>query len=167
MVIQPECEENLSKTLPPEEYATETAYIKNDWVYNKLVQEKKDFDVIIACDTIISFNNEIIGKPLNLTNAKETLEKLNGKTHQVITGVALRYSTGRVEKFYVKSNVTFNDNKDSIIEDYIVTGEPMGHAGSYAIQKKGAILVKSIEGCYNNIVGLPLSVIYEKIRINI
>lgn len=109
-------------------------------------------------------NNEIIGKPVDLNNARETLEKLNGKTHQVITGVVLKYSTGKLEKFYVKSNVTFNDNDITILEDYIMTGEPLGHAGSYAIQKKGAILIKSIEGCYNNVVGLPLTEIYKRIR---
>ncbi|CEF63829.1 Maf-like protein family-containing protein [Strongyloides ratti] len=105
IVIPPDCEENLSKKLPPEQYAMETANIKNDWVYNKLIQEKKAFDVIISCDTIIVMNNEIIGKPVDLNNARETLEKLNGKTHQVITGVVLKYSTGKLEKFYVKSNV--------------------------------------------------------------
>uniref|UniRef100_A0A0K0ELK3 Maf-like protein n=1 Tax=Strongyloides stercoralis TaxID=6248 RepID=A0A0K0ELK3_STRER len=164
IVIPPECEENLSKTLSPERYAMETAYIKNDWVYNKLVQEKKTFDVVISCDTIIVMNNEIIGKPIDLDDARKTLEKLNGKTHQVITGVVIRYSSEKVEKFYTESNVTFNDNDKSIIEDYINTGEPLGHAGSYAIQKKGAILIKSIEGCYNNVVGLPLTEIYKRIR---
>uniref|UniRef100_A0A0N4Z773 Nucleotide PPase n=1 Tax=Parastrongyloides trichosuri TaxID=131310 RepID=A0A0N4Z773_PARTI len=164
IIVKPECEENLSKTLSPENYAVETANIKIKWVYNKLVQEKKYFDVIIACDTIISMNDEIIGKPKDLEDARETLNKLNGKIHEVITGVVIKKKEGEIDKFYTRSKVKFRNNKTCVLEDYINTGEPLGHAGSYAIQKKGAILIESIEGCYNNIVGLPLAEVYDKIR---
>ncbi len=112
---------------------------------------------VIGGDTVISFEGSIIGKPENSNQAKELLRRLSGRTHQVVSGVALIWeSAGITDVFHVATDVTFGRLTDDIIERYVATGEPLDKAGAYAIQGAGAILVESVKGSYYNIVGLPL-----------
>ena len=103
---------------------------------------------VIAADTIVVIDNVILGKPQDAAAAKAMLQCLSGRTHQVITGVAVRYKGQQLSKVCV-TDVSF-----------IATGEPMDKAGAYGIQGRGAVLVEKINGCYNNVVGLPLSLLY-------
>jgi len=116
-------------------------------------------DVVIAADTIVLLDKEILGKPQNIGSAINILKKLSGRTHEVLTGVAVFYKNKNVvavEKTFVKFRVL----TDEEIKKYVATGEPMDKAGAYGIQGRGALLVDSIVGCYNNVVGLPLTKLY-------
>lgn len=122
-------------------------------------QEKvKENSIIIACDTIVSIDNRILGKPINEREAFEMLKALSGNIHQVYSGIAITDTiTGKITTDYVITNVVFADISDEEIEEYISKGESMDKAGAYGIQGNAAIFVKEIHGCYYNVVGLPLN----------
>lgn len=110
---------------------------------------------ILSGDTIIDFNHEIIGKPSSHNEAFEILNKLSNETHSVISGLTLFYG-GRATTVFDKTNVTFKKLSKSIIKDYINSFDVLDKAGAYNIEDAGNILIKHIDGCYNNIVGFPL-----------
>ena len=105
------------------------------------------------------FDNVILGKPQDAAAAKAMLQRLSGRTHQVMTGVAVRYKGQQLSKVCI-TDVSFRQLTAEEIDAYIATGEPMDKAGAYGIQGRGAVLVEKINGCYNNVVGLPLSLLY-------
>lgn len=110
---------------------------------------------ILASDTIVVFDNQILGKPRDEIHAKSTLKKLSGKTHYVMTSVAMMNSKKFLQKLSI-SKVQFKEISDTEINSYIMTKEPMDKAGSYGIQGYAGIWAKSIEGSYSGIMGLPL-----------
>lgn len=113
--------------------------------------------LVLGADTIVEYENEIFGKPVDKEDAFRMLSILQGKKHSVITGIALiDCSTGICQKSHEITGVTFAKLTDSEIEAYIATGEPYDKAGAYAIQGVGALLVEGINGCYSNVVGLPI-----------
>lgn len=115
---------------------------------------------VIGADTVISFRDTVIGKPKNAADARRILRRLSGRRHIVVTGVALvRGKTGASRTAVAVSEVYFRSLSPRDIARYIASGEPMGRAGAYAIQGRGAMLVKKIAGSYSNIVGLPLELI--------
>lgn len=154
-------EENLSKDLSPEEYVIGTAVGKLRVIVEKMKKEKEYFDAIIACDTTIVFDREIIGKPLDAEDAVKTLKRMRGKEHEVFTGVAIAYADGSVETFAEKTNVKFANFSDKTIEQYVATEEPLNKAGSYGIQDLGAVLVEKVDGCFSNVVGLPIGRVFR------
>lgn len=111
---------------------------------------------VIGADTVVVINGEILGKPADENDAVRMIIQLQGKRHTVMTGVALFAPDGRkligVEKTYVK----FREITDIEAKAYVASGESLDKAGAYAIQGCGALLVERIEGCYSNVVGLPL-----------
>lgn len=115
---------------------------------------------VIAADTIVAQNQTILGKPADAAHAREMLRSLSGSSHEVITGVCIRNAT-RAKVFSVETRVVFRVLADSEIENYIATGEPMDKAGAYAIQGGAAHMVRTIEGSYTNVVGLPLCELHE------
>ena len=123
---------------------------------------KKD-DVVIAADTVVVLDDKVIGKPKNTEEAKEMLRALSGRSHKVLTGIAVFYQ-GKENVETVATIVRFRKLTREEIDTYVATGEPMDKAGAYGIQGRGAILVESIEGCYNNVVGLPLTKMYQMLR---
>lgn len=121
--------------------------------------------IVITADTIVVLDHEIIGKPKNKKDAFNILYKLSGKTHEVYTGFVL-LNTVRKKKIvgYEKTFVTFKRLSEKEINDYIKTGSPMDKAGAYGIQDDfGAVFVKKIDGCYYNVVGLPLAKLYKSL----
>lgn len=118
-----------------------------------------DDDVVIAADTIVVLNNMILGKPENSEEALKMLRNLSGRTHEVFTGVAVFYK-GKKKVAVEKTSVKFRKLIDKEIQAYVKTGDPLDKAGAYGIQGRGAIFINSIEGCYNNVVGLPLTRLY-------
>ena len=114
---------------------------------------------VIAADTIVVIDNVILGKPQDAAAAKAMLQRLSGRTHQVMTGVAVCYKGQKMSEVCV-TDVSFRQLTADEIDAYIATGEPMDKAGAYGIQGRGAVLVEKINGCYNNVVGLPLSLLY-------
>lgn len=119
--------------------------------------------IVITADTIVVLNKEIIGKPKNKKEAFEILSKLSGKTHTVYTGfVVANISNNKKIIDYEKTEVTFRKISPVEIEEYILSGSPMDKAGAYGIQDDfGAVFVKKINGCYYNVVGLPLAKVYK------
>lgn len=114
-----------------------------------------DHDVIIACDTMVVFDGRIIGKPKDKDDAKTTLKTLSGKDHEVISGVLVKTKDNSVYA-YDCTIVSFHDLTDQTIDDYVASGRCMDKAGSYGIQDQDVPLVKTIDGDYDNVVGLPL-----------
>jgi septum formation protein len=120
---------------------------------------------VIAADTIVVLNEEILGKPSSLDKAKETLRRLSNQKHQVITGLAVEWRAKKIsESLSVTTDVLFTALSDELIEKYVNTDEPLDKAGAYGTQGLGAILVRAIEGSYSSMVGLPLFELGELLR---
>lgn len=124
----------------------------------------KSGTVTLAADTMIELGSERIGKPTDPDDATEMLRALSGRTHVVRTEVALVGAAGRRLWFGVRSKVTMRPRDDAAIAIYVASGEPLDKAGSYALQGAGAALVESYDGCYSNIVGLPLCHTFAALR---
>ncbi len=125
------------------------------------VAQKYPESLVIGADTIVSINNQILGKPNFEEDAFKMLQSLSGKTHQVYTAIALALKKYDALKFdVVCTNVTFRSLNNDEIWAYINTGEPFDKAGAYGIQGQGALLVEKIDGCFYNVVGLPLTKFY-------
>lgn len=115
---------------------------------------------VIAADTIVVHNDNILGKPKDENHAFEMLSDLSGQTHEVITGVCVKKDNRRFV-FSVVTEVVFRSLEHSEIEAYIASGCPMDKAGAYAIQGGAAHMVRAIGGSYTNVVGLPLCELHE------
>jgi len=121
--------------------------------------------IFIAADTIVVVEGDVFGKPIDAADARRMLARLSGKEHTVVTGLAvLDASTGRSIVRTSVTKVVFRDLSQREIDAYVATGEPLDKAGAYGIQERGALLVERIEGCYSNVVGLPLSLLGEMLR---
>ena len=126
--------------------------------------EKIDEGIVITADTIVVLNKQIIGKPKNKKDAFKILTMLSGKTHYVYTGFAIKnISTKKTIVDYEKTAVTFRELNREEIENYIKSKSPMDKAGAYGIQDYGAVFVEKINGCYYNVMGLPLAKVYNSI----
>lgn len=118
---------------------------------------------IIAADTIVVLDGNVLGKPKDEQDAQTMLKKLSGRSHRVLTGVAIFYQGHSLSKV-IETKVLFRDLTEEEILEYVSTGEPLDKAGAYGIQGRGAILVEKIDGCYNNVVGLPLTCLYQMMK---
>jgi septum formation protein len=113
--------------------------------------------VVLGADTEVVLDGRYLGKPRDATDAARMLRQLSGRTHEVVTGLALVDAPpGREETLAVTTRVTMIDAGAEEIAAYVTTGEPLDKAGAYAIQGKGARLVARVEGCFTNVVGLPV-----------
>ncbi len=126
------------------------------------VADKFPDSLVIGADTCVIINNEILGKPSNFSEAKRMLKTLSGNTHSVITGCTIIYKGVEVS-FSVETFVNFYELNEQQIVDYINLNESYDKAGGYGIQSKGAMLLKSINGDYFNVVGLPVAELNRKI----
>ena len=121
--------------------------------------------IVIGADTQILIDGETLGKPADEADAARMLSRLSGRNHRVITGVALVDAGTGLEKTWVETTlVFFRELSESEISAYVHTGEPMGKAGAYGIQGRAAAFVERIEGCYFNVVGLPLAKLVRNLR---
>ena len=131
-----------------------------------LAKQRVNNGIIITADTIVVLNEKVIGKPINKNDAIKILSLLSGKVHTVYTGFCV-YNQITNEQLldYEKTEVEFRKlTKDEIV-DYVDAGSPMDKAGAYGIQDDfGAVFVKRINGCYYNVVGLPLTKLYNALR---
>ncbi len=128
--------------------------------FEKAYEVSKSFmdDLVIGADTIVVDQGRILGKPKDEEDAFNMLESLSSKSHEVITGLCLIDNSKHLKIVdYERTKVKFKYLSHRLIKSYLDTGEYMDKAGSYAIQGKGAVLVEKIDGCYSNVVGLPLS----------
>jgi septum formation protein len=118
--------------------------------------------LVIAADTIVVVDDQILGKPTDEEDARRMLKELSWRWHQVMTCVTLiDAATGREAADYAITRVRFAEMRDHEIDWYISTGEPMDKAGAYGIQGKGGLFVEEVVGNYHNVVGLPLTLVYK------
>ncbi len=116
---------------------------------------------VLAADTTLEFDGEIIGKPVNAADARAILQRLSGQTHRVLTAVAVAFE-GRLESVLSVSDVSFGLIEESEIRSYVATGEPMDKAGAYGIQGHAGMYVERLAGSYTGVMGLPL---YETVQL--
>ena len=153
-------DENFNKEMKLENIGVFLAEKKANAIKNEL----KENDILITADTTVIHNNELLSKPENTLEAKEMLNKLSGKSHKVITGVCL-LSKNKKCTFSCETIVTFNNLEIKEIEFYINKFKPFDKAGSYGIQEWiGLIGIEKIEGSYTNVVGLPASMLYTRLK---
>lgn len=156
-IIPSDSDETIDIELKPEEVVQQLAYMKAESIAKDLKVKNRTGRLIIGADTIV-VKDRILGKPLDENDAFHMLKSLKGHWHEVLTGVSLIDSESlETVNFYEKTRVKMRSYTEGEIYSYIRTGEPMDKAGSYGIQGCGAVLVERIEGCYFNVVGLPLS----------
>lgn len=110
---------------------------------------------VLAADTTLEFEGMIIGKPADADDACTILRRLSGKTHRVLTAVAVAFE-GRVDSLLSLSEVRFGNLEDSRIRDYVATGEPLDKAGAYGIQGRAGLFVEHLSGSYSGVMGLPV-----------
>jgi septum formation protein len=144
----------------PEGYAVRVALKKAS-----LAASRAGVGIVIAADTIVVVNDEILGKPTDARDAERMLKKLSGKVHRVVTGLAV--IDAATDKTLTRTSITsvwFRRLSQQEIISSVATREPLDKAGAYGIQERGALLVDRIDGCYFNVVGLPLSLLGEMLR---
>lgn len=153
IIVKCDINEKIRSSESPEQCVMALAFQK---AYN--ISHLYRDDIIIAADTVVVYDNVIIGKPKDEDDAFRILNILNGKEHNVITGICLINPKENIKVVdYEKTIVKFRELNEDKIRNYVLTKEPLDKAGSYGIQGYGALLVEKINGCYLNVVGLPLS----------
>lgn len=159
-IITEDIEENNEEYTSPEQLVSALSFEKGI-----RVAQKNEKDIVISADTVVYIDNKVMGKPKDRKDAFNMLKKLSGRRHQVLTGYSIFKIDEKIKyNNYVLSEVVFKNLRDSDINDYLDTKEYVGKAGAYAIQGYGALLVDSIIGDYDNIVGLPISKIFDKLK---
>lgn len=168
-------EEVITKTIPAEvvkELASQkakevAAMVKSYEEKHEELMTPQDI-MVIGADTIVAYEDQILGKPKDEEDAYRMLSMLSGNTHSVYTGVSiiLLGASGKAGElnFYEKTDVVMRQMDENEIRRYIATGEPMDKAGAYGIQGKCAIFIDKIDGDYNNVVGLPIAAIYRELK---
>lgn len=167
--ISPDVDETVEGCFTPSELVQEIALKKA-----RALLESSDFPsledhVLLTADTIVVYNSEVIGKPKDRDAARETLRKLSGQTHQVYSAVCYVYlkagcSEPVFEKQLCETKVLFKELSDEEIDSYVVTDEPYDKAGAYAIQGYSSYMVKEVHGSPSNVMGLPLTEVYETLK---
>ena len=155
------CPADIDESLLPDEdagmYPLRTAVQKA-----MAVAKTAEDALVIAADTVVAVDDDILGKPRDEAEAKAMLQRLSGREHIVITGIGVvDTASGRTLSATEQTIVYFHPLRDEEIDAYIATGECMDKAGSYGIQGKGSLLVRKIDGDYFNVMGLPLSRLYR------
>lgn len=153
VIEKSDVKEKINQGETPEQTAMSLALIKAQDIAKRFSE-----DIVIGADTIVVIDDIILGKPKGKDDAYNMLSMLSGRIHEVITGIAIiKEDDSKKIIDYEKTKVKFRDLTDFLINKYISTKEPFDKAGSYGIQGIGQILVENIDGCYSNVVGLPLT----------
>lgn len=153
----PDVDENVGGELSPGGQAIAVARRKA-----VAVAARHEDAIVIGADTMVVLDDKRLGKPKDAQHAIKMLGMLQGREHQVYTGVCIMDAgTGKQLEEYACTSVHMDDMDAAAIERYVATGEPMDKAGSYAIQGMGSAFIKGIEGCYFNVLGLPVNTIYK------
>ena len=160
-IILPDVDESI---IPPdgspETYCTALAELKaND------ISQHYPNNLVIGSDTIVVLDDQIMGKPEDKAMAQNMLETLSGKTHHVYTGVCLKWADKNIHHLFAEiTTVTFRELSEADINHYIESCPPYDKAGSYGIQDWSAVFVQEIKGCYDNVVGFPISRFYQELK---
>jgi septum formation protein len=160
----------LSFSVIPSDFDESSVPVTNPDNYVKVLAESKAMDIsdkypeswVIGADTVVVIGGQILGKPISRPDAREMLKRLSGQTHLVLTGYCICCKAkNRFFSETIKTEVLFKNLTDQEVEWYIHTKEPFDKAGAYAIQGLGTFLVKSVNGSYTNVVGLPVCEVME------
>lgn len=158
-VIVSNVEEDNTKDMPPHELAV--AHARDKAV--DAAKRTSDRNIIIGADTIVVLDGQVFGKPADRADAIRMLTALAGREHSVVSGVAV-VKGQQIFSGFNTTSVKIRGLSLAQIERYVDCGEPMDKAGAYAIQGQGMLLVERINGCYNNVVGLPLGTLSELLQ---
>ena len=170
-VVVSEAEEKITST-EPAKVVEELSAQKAEAVWNGLQSQTDTPDavpgdkIVIGADTVVACEGWILGKPKNTEAAVAMLQMLQGRAHEVYTGVTILYEENGEKKaltFHEKTTVHFYPMTETQIREYVATGDPMDKAGSYGIQGICARYIRGIEGDYNNVVGLPAGRVYQEL----
>ncbi len=157
-VVVPEIQERIDNRKSPEEAAIALARMKA-----KDVGRRHPDKLVLACDTVVSVDGQLLGKPESEDDAHRMLSLLSGKKHRVVTGCVLT-KMNREVAFSGDAHVFFHKLSKEEIESYIATGEPFGKAGGYAVQGHASRHIERIEGDYYAIMGLPVAKVYHHLK---
>lgn len=159
-ILTSDADENFSSDLKKEEIPLYLAQQKADAIKEKLSENY----LLITCDTIVWINDGVLNKPVDVAHAKRMLRMLSGKTHEVFTAVSLT-THDKTVSFYDRTVVSFKELSDKEIDYYITNYKPFDKAGSYGVQEwLGYIAIDKIEGCFFNVMGLPLQRLYSELK---
>ncbi|AHM67535.1 septum formation protein Maf [Paenibacillus polymyxa] len=160
-VVPSHADESTPESWTPQQIVETLAARKAEAVVRTAAQSQ-EAGLVIGSDTIVVLEDSVLGKPADHADAVRMLTALQGRTHRVYTGVAcIHTGTGKMLVRHLQTEVTMKPLSQEQIVAYVNTGEPSDKAGSYGIQGMGATLVESIQGCYFNVVGLPLSLLSD------
>jgi septum formation protein len=155
-VIVAGIDESVKPDEEPAAYVQRLARSKAEAVAQRLAE-----GLVLGADTTVVIANQILGQPRDEADARRMLGLLNGKWHEVLTGVALVKVQGESRVAYETTRVRFAEMSETEIDWYISTGEPFGKAGAYGIQGNASLFIEEIQGDYFNIMGLPIRLVYE------
>ena len=159
-IIPSTIEEDISLKLNPDKFVEHYAELKA-----KNVSQNRHDSLVIGADTVVVFNGSILGKPGSFDEAYTTLSILSGNTHSVYTGVSIQQKNKSISHtFHAQTQVTFNRVTNEEINFYIENYKPYDKAGSYGIQDWFSVCVEKIDGCYFNVMGLPLNRLYTELK---
>lgn len=165
IVVAPIDESGIDKGMAPDLYTGVLSMYKAAAVAKALREQGRSKEIIIAADTIVYLDGQILGKPENEEEARKMLSSLSGREHEVYTGLCvMRIKDGYSVSRSVKTTVMFKELSDKEIDSYLKTMEYSDKAGSYAIQGKASAFIKGISGDYFNVVGLPLQELYDILK---
>jgi septum formation protein len=151
----PEVDETPFPNEDAVDYVERVARAKAEHGWRIVGWQRKRLQPVLAADTTLEFEGDIIGKPNNVDDAKAILRRLSGNTHRVLTAVAVAFE-GRVESVLSVSEVRFGVLDEADIRNYVGSGEPMDKAGAYGIQGRAGMFVEYLAGSYSGVMGLPL-----------
>lgn len=163
--VIPACGEEVMHFTKPQEVVVDLSRQKAEEIAKSRVKESVP-EIIIGADTVVSFEEKILGKPKDTEDAYRMISMLQGQTHKVYTGVTLLIRTEEGEKvhsFYEETEVVMYPMTEEERNWYVGTSEPYDKAGGYGIQGKCAVFIEKIRGDYNNVVGLPVARIYQEL----
>lgn len=160
LVETPTAEEAHPNVEKVQEVTLQNSYDKAASILSRFASPK---DIALGADTLVVIDNHVIGKPENKEGVLETLRKLSGRTHEVVTGLTLLSPHYGCRKSVTLSRVTFRSLEASEIEEYAQTKEPYDKAGSYAVQGLGTLFISEIKGSYTNVMGLPVETLLPEL----
>lgn len=154
----PDVDESVIDGESPEDYVVRLAKTKAD-----VIAERHTGEMVLGADTTVVIEDQIIGKPLDIEDARGMLEMLSGNWHEVLTGVAVVNNVG-TNTGLQRTRVKFAEMNANEINFLVELGDPLDKAGAYAVQAQAALFIEGIEGDYWNVVGLPISLVYDLVK---
>ena len=138
------------------------AYVERLALAKALAAEAEPGETVLAADTTVTVDGVLLGKPVDAADARRMMSMLSGRRHEVLTGICLRRGDATITDSATTA-VWFQTLSGAEIDEYVASGEPEGKAGAYAIQGLASKFVERIEGCYFNVMGLPVSLVYRQL----